>query len=1439
MDHAADSVKADAPAAAPPIPDTAPVAAPPLPPPMRLQRDAGNRAAGTMLPPRPPGTTPEVPPALRQGPAEAALRQAGLPPDDLARRTAAPDAPTGSPLPIARASQAARSPGQLTNLALAVGTKATASTAAVAPGTLPATPMPAAPAPAPPAAATPPDVAAKTPATTKPADGKDTKDKPPTDKDKPGQGKDGKPDAAAAPGHSAASDDKAATPGRAGPAGSDGPDGGADAMAAAPTQGSETGKLPTGDLDLIDTELAEHQRWAGALGRVGELGSLQRAEFVAEAVGGGFLEGAGTGLVTGLAIGVATRAIPGIGPVIGGVMALRGLTARDWSATAATIGRFGEGSDTYEALANTLASVSTVIDIVTGVLDVITGIVGVVEVAAIAITAGATIVAIVTLGAGAPLAVGAGELAATCEEIREGITAVTLALNGINQLILQPAITLFRALHDFTTQADPRDVESQGNELTAAGEASGSALGGWLGGKAAHIGAKPPPKTEGKPPPGTEPPRQLPPPAAGEGPVVRFTEPPGAPRPAATPETTPAAAPRPAAPSPAAPSPAAPEPRPPVSEPQPAPRRISDDQRAAPAEGGAPPTQGPAATPAPVAPSTPPAPAAPPTPPPAPAEPRQRSFPFVEDPRPPRQRRPLTPDEIAPPDTNSAWLRRLRAEAAGGPPPAGPGMQPYNVARHHVPGRDTARPGTPMPDLYQSSPRPPGQQSHHEEMQSALRRSIAGYNPKEDITVNMPTPEHYRTFGPQAQQRTNRPALDASLGTAGGLQENVNIAMYGQRGPAPPGTPVMVPEATAGQAAMEHSAYLFSLTPAGQASGVVRARGGTMPSYEDIDWGRTFNQPDPARAAAPPGTQFALPGMEHLAPRPATPPAEQLSLPLPGIDRTPSDPRQTSLPFDAPAPGAPTPRPVAEGETRRSTQLSPEEYQAQVDAAVAMGVPRENIHPGSRTQYLPGSLDALMIGPDVHPLPAGERPTGLVNPANAALEAQAVLGHEIIGHREAELMGQARIDPWHEELQASVRAGMHTPDLSPQQRWLLLQDAAARRRFQEREGTIYVNTERLNAPEPAPARGGGPAGPVRPEDALPKVMVDPALLADTPGPGTTAPPAFTPPPGMPAPTGPVPVVAPAATPGAPDAAITNAIFAAGAALMAVPGAGPAERVERVNPDYPPPPATPAQIDAIRAEILVLLGNRAKAEQEAELQKSRAEQATANQGPIQGVVADTTAGLSAIKAHEAAVARRDAANKDQQQRQKSSESLTSGYPNRATGLAVLSGPLSVWEGFTDIASELPGETGEKFARMNREARKMQEAFATMGANMLGVNTQQPARKAELLSDQSRVQGIAKQAQGTNQELDTASKGAAGLREANDAARANAQSAHAVAGNQAKQFGDAATQREQHAQSLAEQLKAWAVNHQTARQQAIKGTEARLAGEGKVVVAGPGA
>ena len=278
---------------------------------------------------------------------------------------------------------------------------------------------------------------------------------------------------------------------------------------------------------------------------------------------------------------------------------------------------------------------------------------------------------------------------------------------------------------------------------------------------------------------------------------------------------------------------------------------------------------------------------------------------------------------------------------------------------------------------------------------------------------------------------------------------------------------------------------------------------------------------------------------------------------------------------------------------------------------------------------------------------------------------------------------------------------------------------------------------------------------------------------------------------------------------------------------------PAEGVERANPHYNAPPATPAQILEIQNQILNLLSVRALAEQEAGQQADRAAACEENAGPIAATLADTAASQTALAEHEAAVARRTAANQAQQQRQTEAAGLVAGYPSRATGLAALELPLTAWRGFTSLASHLPGSAGDRMAEMNREADTMQDALIEMGSQMLGSDAAQPAQAAALEGDAGVLSATVGQAQASGGDLQTSADGAAGLQSANQAALAEARRREGAAEQREGQLADAATEREQRADTLAEQLQQWAQQHVAQRQQAIATTTERLQAEGHAV------
>ncbi|WP_331240859.1 hypothetical protein [Georgenia sp. MJ206] len=253
---------------------------------------------------------------------------------------------------------------------------------------------------------------------------------------------------------------------------------------------------PGTDLDLIDTELAEHERWTGSFGDLGTAGSDQRARFLLEMTGQGAVSGAAGGVVMGFAMsaigaavgqvagrrlatlavsrGLSATPVPGLGSAIGGVMAVAGLAMRDWGATGQTIGRIGTGTG-YERLANDLEGLAELLDVTTAIMDVVAGVLG-------GIAVGMWVGAILSAGALSPLA-------ATLSAIGIGMNIATTAVGLIVSAIIRPVVAALRALHAFESQGDPATVEQQGAALSAAaGQVTGAVAGALAAKAGGHVG---------------------------------------------------------------------------------------------------------------------------------------------------------------------------------------------------------------------------------------------------------------------------------------------------------------------------------------------------------------------------------------------------------------------------------------------------------------------------------------------------------------------------------------------------------------------------------------------------------------------------------------------------------------------------------------------------------------------------------------------------------------------------------------------------------------------------------------------------------------------------------------------------------------------------------------------------------------------------------------
>jgi hypothetical protein len=264
---------------------------------------------------------------------------------------------------------------------------------------------------------------------------------------------------------------------------------GPEAVAPGAAEG-EAAPAATDDTALIDFELAEHERWAGSFGDLGTARSDERAAFVlsqtSSGASSGLTGGLGMGLVMGAAGGalgqiagrrLATLAVsrgatavpvPGLGPAIGGVMAVAGLAMRDWGATFDTIGRFGTGEG-YEGLANDLEGLAEALDLACSIMDVVGGVCG-------AIAVGMWVGTVLSGGTLAPLAL-------TLSAIGTGISIATAAVGVIISAAVRPAVMALRALHSFQSEADPSTVEADAAQLQAAASQVTGAVGGAIGGR--------------------------------------------------------------------------------------------------------------------------------------------------------------------------------------------------------------------------------------------------------------------------------------------------------------------------------------------------------------------------------------------------------------------------------------------------------------------------------------------------------------------------------------------------------------------------------------------------------------------------------------------------------------------------------------------------------------------------------------------------------------------------------------------------------------------------------------------------------------------------------------------------------------------------------------------------------------------------------------------
>jgi hypothetical protein len=1270
-----------------------------------------------------------------------------------------------------------------------------------------------------------------------------------------------------------------------------------DAAAATPREaGGETGaaQLDSSSLGLIDEELVEHERWAAAGERVGGASSEDRAAFIATQVGGGAGEGFATGFAMGLVttIGiqalelgleeVAGVAIPGVGQVIGGVMSAYALVS-GWKRNTAAISRMGEGRSGYEEAANDIEGICAILDIASNIVNVLAGVVGIVAVAAAA-------AALLTLGALSPLAVAAGSIATAI-----GVAGMVL---GLVKMALQPLALLFRSLHAFTSQADPREIEAQGHVLEEGGKEMGGAFGGLAGAAVGGMGHGEPEEATAAE---TETPPPRPSPEPGGDPLVVEAEPQvSGPRELDTGGGSAAPVDQPPQPAPGPPQAPEAQGQPQVAEGQPEPPDATGQ------------------TPANAAPEETLA---------------NLTDEEIEQALAAEPQREATPADFTDEDIDALVSRLDTPEQLETPLFAMSGPVGPDVV-NPVTGEVTPAFGLSNMTI-EGQNLNPNQIAYHE---NAYFQGITdvreigafptGPNPELPGPAGAPVPQtELRVTGPSPGQGQPRPVLSSETGG------NVEVRYHSANPNAPEGT--FSHDNPTVQVDTPNERFPWEGEPVDAAAGE-RANIRSTPSPDnqpttgryrtgEDEWVRLPNpqqrqafeagQPMPPGVATPaqvesahypvygePSGQAGSPPGGGAPPAPTeggppTPPSDapyrhpEQDLPSVLVDEQalglqPGEVQQTQGTRPTPAPERPTDVDWNDPKVREALGLDPvtgsptsaklsAPGQLEVDPATpaydpsnpaphgpfhgALGQVKDGVHaPEAVFQVTEGPGYAVRVGP----------PGAWVDHVFPTLEEAQAYASQLASTGEAAIRETSALPHgWAPDASGKVWPGNPV-------------DAA--RVLEVPSGTPTIRSVVAPQPEGTPA-WGRPAvyGGGGPQTQLPK------NLFPRPPAGGTASPAQV---GEPTPitdraeglstrlqqlpgqegaaslaaraaaieraTG-VPLSAfrgqQAATlyeqfrarhgMGGTGGAATGESGREGAAEgeHAGGGGGSAPVVEAVNPGYQSPPASRAEIDRLTRDIERLLAARAQAEQR-EARAEQVHQAAQAQGArVQEARQASGDAVSAVQEHEGEVQQRQQANQQSAQQHAEGGAKVQETASQLAGVATLETLLAGWAGFTGVvlrfSAVLPDRAVTAFHRMNEDAGQFMVKLTQVKGSVAGQQAQQPARGAEIAQTGDRIAATGDRARGTREQLAQTQQRGVDLARANQEHTAYAEREHDRAASNVQRADTAATTLEERRQSLAEQLAAWAAEHRAARRQAIEDTARRLEGRGLRVTRRP--
>jgi hypothetical protein len=290
------------------------------------------------------------------------------------------------------------------------------------------------------------------------------------------------------------------------------------------------------------------------------------------------------------------------------------------------------------------------------------------------------------------------------------------------------------------------------------------------------------------------------------------------------------------------------------------------------------------------------------------------------------------------------------------------------------------------------------------------------------------------------------------------------------------------------------------------------------------------------------------------------------------------------------------------------------------------------------------------------------------------------------------------------------------------------------------------------------------------------------------------------------------------------------------------GGAPAGPItERVNPAYQAPPATPEDLDRLRNQIIDTLGARADAERFGQLMGQQEAHHAGNEKPLEDIQKGNAEAITATKAHEDAIQRRNDANGRKQEHEDKAKGKLEQYSDKAGQLVTLTVPLKAVAGFTGLASHLPEEPDivARFKRgllkVNADASRFLRQLDAADQAVADQKTQQAARAAGIKTDLATLDRTKGKADHAGRTFDAAKATAEDFTEKNKQRKEDAHTAKGEAQKTAAALAADAKTKEGQAVSLAAAMQFWANGHKQARLAALEATRKRLEAQGLRITA----